>query len=321
MKKILFILIISHSILFADLSKMINLPKHSTILSLTFRYISTDGNIQTQKLMSKISLRSNTLLLSQHKKDGFLAKIDINNISRINSLVIEYIDKSHNKFFKPIYYNLALISRGMPLYVIAGNPHMHNTMTPNKNNMPLMFNEEDDSIIDGFTLNKSNYPSYQKMSDNSMEKTKVMKFKKYNLSYIKDVIHPIVLNGVDIAKKEKHFCTIPIRDNIFYFMDKKSLFVIFKDFELNSGMYIANNKVTIRFEQENRFKTCVLKNINKNIMKMSAFHKDDNNGEVWFNVHFSSEIKSVSIVYPKEESDIMSYNEELKDIVVYKIEY
>lgn len=320
MKKIIIIFAILNSILFADLSKMINIPHKSKILSLTFRYIDVDGNIQTQKLKSNISLTSDGVLLSQSKKKHFLAKIDTEGISIINSVVVEYQDTSKNKFFKPIYYNLAIIDKNKPLYVLQTDSMAHEAMKHTEDNMPLMMNTQNNNLIDGFTLDKVT-DDYDHNNMNNMKKHKVMKFKKYNIDYINKAMHPVTLGGLNVAKKEKHFCTIPIRDNIFYFTNKKALFVIFKDFELTSGMSIENNKVTIRFEQENKFRPCELKNINEHIMKMSAFYEKRNNGEVWFKVHFSKDIKSASIVYPKEKYDVMSYNEELKDIIVYKIEY
>ena len=321
MKKIIITMSILSSILLADLSKIINIPTHSKILSLTFRYIDIEGNMQTQKLKSDIMLTSDGIVLSQSKREHFLAKIDTKDISRINSFVIEYKDKSNHTFFKPIYYNLALLSRDKPLFLLQKDSIIYEDMQNDKESMPLIFDVQSPNIIDGFTLKNANYPSYEKKDIPSMKKNKVIDFKKYNLNYIKDAMHPVSIDGVNVSKKEKHFCTIPIRDNISYILDKKSLFVIFKDFELTSGMFIKNNKITITFEQENRFKPCVLNNVNKDIIKMSTFYESKNNGEAWFNVEFSSNIKSASIVYPKEKSDIMSYNEELKDIVIYKIEY
>jgi hypothetical protein len=313
--------IILSNFIFADLSKMIHIPNESEILSLTFRYIDTNGNIQTQKLKSDIPLTYNGIFLSQSKQKHFLAKIEIDNISRINYFVIKYKDKSNNTFYKPIYYDLAILDKDKPLYILEKEFDMHNNMNNDERNMPITFNEGTNELIDGFNLNKIDNSSYQKKANSNIHKTKVMKFKKYNLSYVNNIMHPVVLNGIDISKEEKHFCTIPIRDNIFYFIDKKTLFVIFKDFELISGMSVDNNKLILRFEQENTFRPCVLNNINKNIIKMSAFYEDRNNGEAWFVVNFSSNIKSASVVYPKEKSDIMSYSEELKDIVIYKIEY
>lgn len=323
MKKIIIIITILSSILFADLSKMINLPNNSKILSLTFRYIDTNGNMKTEKLKGNIRLTSDGIFLSQSKQEHFLAKIDIKDISKINSFVIEYKNKSNNKFFKPIYYNLAMLTKNKPLYVLQNNYDMMGDMVNDDENMPLMpdmSNMMENKLIDGFSLD-SQMNAFKKKKMKKMKKSKVMEFKQYNLSYINDSIHPVILDGIDISKKEKHFCTIPIRDNIFYFTNKKALYVIFKDFELTSDMSIENNQITIKFEQENKFRPCELNNINKHIRKMSAFHEEYNDGEAWFYVHFSSNIKSASIVYPKEKSEIMSYNKELKDIIVYKIEY
>lgn len=311
-----------------SIQKTIHIPNNSKILNLIFRYIDMSGNLKIQKLKINATIESNGILFSQEKikQENYFMEISTKNISKITSLVIEYQDSKGHKFFKPNYYNNAILKVNAPLYAYYNNKNTDKyakEQSSNAMNMPILSNTQDNNIIDGFVLKNDNFNMKNMEEEKSKLKiTKAIDMSKYDFNYINSIIHDIYVDNMNVSKYEKIFCIIPIRDTISYFIgsNKKDLFLVFKDFELSSDLIVNNKKLIIKFPSENRFKTCLKTNISPHIKQLEAFHKHNDGGEVNIVLQTNKDIKSASVVYPKDDKSISSFDKELKDVLIYKIE-
>jgi len=318
------LLLLSYSFIL-NANEVIKIPIGSKLIEITFRYVDNGDKEKVQKITTNITILEKYIILSLIKssEDDIIAEIDVENKQELYALVLKYIDNRGNTRFKTKYYDDFFLENKSSLYMKYSKKQYSNSESSNQQssnqkysnqdyNKKEISNTDNQQIISGFNIidDKSNKNKY-----NSRNQINFYTFKQ-----VKNIIHNIKIENFLIKDIEQHFCTIPIKSSISYFVNKKDLFFIFKDFELSSDIIVNKAQIILKFAQENKFKTCNKTNIDRNIINISSAYHSANNGELWLVSNFKKSIKSISIVYPKNMTKISNYNQELKDVVIYKIE-